>query len=246
MHKDDQNTPWTCNIFTIFPEIFPGSLGVSNIGKALEQNVWRLRTHNLLHFANRHGRIDDTIYGGGCGMLLRPDVFQRAFDAMSPRDQSLPCYYPSPRGDFLTQSEIEQISKGPGLNILCGRYEGIDQRIIEHYHMREFSIGDFVLLGGEVAALALTEATVRLLPGIVAKNESILHDSFQNGLLEHNLYTRPFNFLGQTPPEWLLSGNHQEIERMRLEESQRITRERRPQMWKIYQKHQERERETSE
>ncbi|MDR2794365.1 MAG: tRNA (guanosine(37)-N1)-methyltransferase TrmD [Holosporaceae bacterium] len=225
---------WNANVFTIFPEAFPGNLGVSNIGKALAGNVWRLNLVDLKKFPVKSDRIDSIPYGGGSGMLLSPITFEMAYESISDNAKNCRKFYFSPRGRQLTQKNLDTISCSPGITLLCGRYEGVDQRILDHYDFEEISIGDFVLMGGEVAAMAIIEGCVRLLPGVVGEANSISGDSFQNGLLEYNQYTRPQTFHDRNVPEELLSGNHKEIRDFRLLQSKKITREKRPDLWMEY------------
>lgn len=225
---------WTACVFTVFPEIYPGSLGVSKLGKGLEDGVWNLNIIDLKKFGDKYDRIDDTPYGGGAGMVLRPDVMERAMDTLSNECLNLRRIYFSPRGKKITQRDFKTVSKSDGVCLLCGRYEGVDQRILDFYNFEEWSLGDFVLMGGDVVALAVIEGCVRLLPGIVQKEESIESDSFENGLLEHNQYTKPYNFNGLKVNDILLSGNHQKIDSFRLNESKAITQKLRPDLWREY------------
>lgn len=225
---------WQANVFTIFPEAFPGTLGVSVIGKALKRGDWNLNIIDLKKFPVKNDRIDSPPCGGGAGMILSPITFQKAFDTLPEQEQKKRKVYFSPRGRQLMQSDLEEISKSDGITMLCGRYEGVDQRILDHYQMEEVSLGDFVLMGGEVAALAILEGCVRLLPGVVGNRESISDDSFQNGLLEHDQYTLPQKFFDLPVPEVLLGGNHKKINEFRLEQAKTITRNRRPDLWNKY------------
>ncbi|MDR2681858.1 MAG: tRNA (guanosine(37)-N1)-methyltransferase TrmD [Holosporaceae bacterium] len=225
---------WCANVFTIFPEAFPGNLGVSNIGKALAANIWRLNLMDLKKFPAKSDRIDAIPYGGGSGMLLSPITFEIAYESLSNDAKLCKKIYFSPRGRQLQQKDLSAISHAPGITLLCGRYEGVDQRILDHYGFEEVSIGDFVLMGGEVAAMAIIEGCVRLLSGVVGEADSISSDSFQNGLLEHDQYTRPQTFRGLSVPEELLSGDHKKIREFRLQQSKKITREKRPDLWIEY------------
>lgn len=218
---------FAASIITLFPEAFPGTLGVSLIGKALREGAWSLDTVNLRDFGQGpHKNVDDTPAGGGAGMVLRADVAAAAIDSI-PRKQR-PIIYLSPRGEPLTQSMAEQWAAGPGLIIFCGRFEGLDERVIEARGMREIAVGDAVLAGGEAAALVLLEACVRLLPGVLGNDASIAEESFSDGLLEHPQYTRPRDWEGRAIPDVLLSGDHAKIEAWRRAERQRITAARRP------------------
>lgn len=225
---------WQANVFTIFPKAFPGNLGVSIIGKALSEEKWDLNIIDLKEFPFKSDRIDDTAYGGGVGMILSPITFAKAFDTLSDHQKKMPRFYLSPRGRQLNQQDIQSISKLEGVNLLCGRYEGVDQRILGSYLFQEISIGDFILLGGEVAAMTIIEACVRLLPNVVGNQDSIKYDSFQDFLLEHNQYTRPQIFNNISVPEVLLSGNHEKISKYQKEESKKITKNLRKDIWIKY------------
>jgi tRNA (guanine37-N1)-methyltransferase len=225
--------PWTATVLTIFPEMFPGPLGFSLAGRGLERDLWRLRAVDLRDFAtDRHRSVDDTPFGGGAGMIMRPDVVARAVDAAREAGASGPLVYLTPRGERLTQAIVREWTAGPGLVLLCGRYEGVDQRVIEARGFREVSIGDFVLSGGEIAAMAVIDACVRLLPGIVGDAVSLEEESFADGLLEYPQYTRPRVFEGREVPEVLLSGDHARIRRWRREQALAVTRQRRPDLLK--------------
>jgi tRNA (guanine37-N1)-methyltransferase len=225
---------WQANVFTIFPDAFPGNLGVSVIKKALEQKKWNLKLIDLKKFPVKSDRIDSVPYGGGAGMVLSPVTFEKAFNTLPKNEQKWKKFYFSPRGRPIKQSDLQEISRLPGVTMLCGRYEGVDQRIIDFYEMEEISAGDFVLLGGEVAAMMVIEGCVRLLPQVIGNDNSIGDDSFQNGLLEHNQYTKPDVFNGLPVPDVLLSGNHQKIAEFRLEQSKKITALRRNDLWIRY------------
>lgn len=225
--------PWTATVLTIFPEMFPGPLGFSLAGRGLERDLWRLRAVDLRDFAtDRHRSVDDTPFGGGAGMIMRPDVVARAVDAAREAGAPGPLVYLTPRGERLTQAIVREWTAGPGLVLLCGRYEGVDQRVIEARGFREVSIGDFVLSGGEIAAMAVIDACVRLLPGIVGDAVSLEEESFADGLLEYPQYTRPRVFEGREVPEVLLSGDHARIRRWRREQALAVTRQRRPDLLK--------------
>jgi tRNA (guanine37-N1)-methyltransferase len=229
---------WQANVFTIFPDAFPGSLGVSVIGKALKQKKWNLNTIDLKNFPIKDkstaDRIDSSPCGGGAGMILSPIVFEKAFSTLSENEKKWKKIYFSPRGRQIKQSDLQEFSQQPGITMLCGRYEGVDQRIIDFYEADEISVGDFVLLGGEVAAMMLIEGCVRLLPETVGNSNSICDDSFANYLLEHHQYTKPSVFNELSVPEILLSGDHQKIREFRLNQSHEITRQRRPDLWNKY------------
>lgn len=219
------------SVLTLFPEMFPGPLGLSLAGRALGE-VWHLDTHFIRDFAtDRHRTVDDTPAGGGPGMVMKADVLARAIDHASPAGDPRPRLYMSPRGRPLTQGFVRDLAAGPGAVILCGRFEGVDERLIAARGLTEISIGDYVLSGGELAALVLLDAVVRLLPGVMGHAESGTEESFETGLLEYPHYTRPQVFEGLTIPEILVSGDHQKIARWRRAEAERLTRERRPDLW---------------
>lgn len=216
-------------VLTLYPEMFPGALGLSLAGKALERGDWALEAVQIRDFASdRHRTIDDTPAGGGAGMVMRADILAKAIDAVAPPDDTRPKLLMSPRGRPLTQQRVRALAAGPGAVILCGRFEGVDQRIIEARGLEEVSIGDYILSGGEPAALVLLDAVVRLLPGVMGNAASGTEESFENGLLEHPHYTRPQDFEGRPIPEVLISGNHARIATWRRGEAERLTRERRP------------------
>ena len=227
--------PWHAKIITLFPEIFPGSLSASLVGRALENGLWRLDTLNLRDYAtDRHRSVDDTPFGGGAGMVLRPDVIDRAVMAAAADAPDLTKIVLTPRGLPLTQEAVRNLVAGAGVIILCGRFEGIDQRVIDHHNMMEISLGDFVLAGGEVAALALVEACVRLLPGVMGDPNSGREESYEQGLLEYPHYTRPADWQGLHVPEILLSGHHAQIGTWRQAQSEALTQSRRPDLWEKY------------
>jgi tRNA (guanine37-N1)-methyltransferase len=227
---------WRATILTLFPEMFPGPLGVSLAGKALASGLWALEARDIRDSAtDRHRSVDDTPAGGGPGMVLRADVLAAAIDGAngaadgSPRPKLLM----SPRGRPLTQSRVQALAAGPGALIVCGRFEGIDQRVIEARQLEEVSIGDYVLSGGEIAAMALIDACVRLLPGVMGKLASGADESFSDGLLEYPQYTRPQLFEGRPIPETLISGDHARVAAWRQAEAESLTRERRPDLWAL-------------
>lgn len=220
------------SVITLFPNLFPGPLGASVIGRGIEKGVWSLDTHFLRDYAHdKHRTVDDTPSGGGAGMVLRPDILAAALDAVAPPGDPRPKILMSPRGKPLTQARVRGLAAGPGAVIVCGRFEGIDQRVIDARLLEEISIGDYVLAGGEVAAMVLLEAVVRLLPGVLGAAESHADESFENGLLEYPQYTRPQSFEGREIPEILTSGDHGRVEKWRREQSEALTRERRPDLW---------------
>ena len=225
---------WQANVFTIFPEAFPGTLGVSLIGDALAQKKWDLNLIDLKKYPVKSDRIDSIPYGGGAGMILSPLTFEKAFETLSDSQKKMKKIYFSPRGRQMTQDDLQKLSQSDGVTMLCGRYEGVDQRILDYYEFEEISIGDFVLLGGETAAMTIIEGTVRLLPEIVGNNESIHTDSFQEPLLEYHQYTRPREFHSLEVPEVLLSGDHEKINEFRLKQSIELTKKRRPDVWAKY------------
>lgn len=216
-------------VLTIFPEMFPGPLGVSLAGRALADGLWSLDVRNIRDYAtDKHRSVDDTPAGGGAGMVMRADVLAAAIDAASPTDDPRPRLLMSPRGARLDQARFDALAKGPGVVLIAGRFEGVDERIIAARSLEEVSIGDFILSGGEIAALAALDAIVRLLPGVMGNERSAESESFADGLLEYPQYTRPQTFEGRPIPEVLLSGDHKRIEAWRRSEAERITAERRP------------------
>ena len=219
------------DIITLFPDLFPGPLGASVIGRGLADGLWSLKATQLRDFAtDRHRTVDDTPSGGGAGMVLKPDILASAIDAVG--DDGRPRILMSPRGRPLTQARVRALAAGPGAVIVCGRFEGVDQRVIEARNLEEISIGDYVLAGGEVAAMVLLEAVVRLIPGVLGAAESHADESFENGLLEYPHYTRPQVFEGREIPAVLTSGDHGKIEKWRRAESLELTRARRPDLLK--------------
>jgi tRNA (guanine37-N1)-methyltransferase len=225
-------SPWRASVITLFPEMFPGPLGHSLAGRALEEGRWRLEAVGLREFAlDRHRTVDDVPFGGGAGMVMRPDVVARAIDAARAREPDRPTVYLTPRGRRLTQRRVEALAAGPGVVILCGRFEGVDQRVIEARGLEELSLGDIVLAGGEPAAIALIDACVRLLPGVVGAPASLSEESFAGDLLEYPHYTRPQVWEGRAVPDVLISGHHARIRAWREEQAERVTRCRRPDLW---------------
>jgi len=223
---------WTARVLTLFPEVFPGPLGVSLAGKALEEGVWALEAVNIRDYAtDRHRTVDDMPFGGGPGMVMRADVVGAALEQAP---DCGPVLYLSPRGAPIDQALAKRLAGGPGVTLLCGRYEGIDQRVLDKHGVDEVSLGDFVLSGGEIAAMALIDACVRLLPGVLGAESSLEEESFAGGLLEYPHYTRPAEWQGLNVPEVLLSGHHEKIKAWRRAEAERLTRERRPDLWKRF------------
>jgi len=224
-------TPWRATVLTLFPEMFPGPLGVSLAGKALASGIWALEARDIRDSAtDRHRSVDDTPAGGGPGMVLRADILAAAIDATA-APPAMPRLLMSPRGRPLTQSSVRELAARPGALIVCGRFEGIDQRVIEARQLEEISIGDYVLSGGEIAAMALIDACVRLLPGVMGKAESGAEESFSDTLLEYPQYTRPQTFEGRPIPDILTSGDHAKVAAWRKAEAEALTRARRPDLW---------------
>jgi tRNA (guanine37-N1)-methyltransferase len=224
---------WRASILTIFPEMFPGPLATSLAGKALASGIWSLDTHDVRARAtDKHRTVDDTPAGGGPGMVMKADVLARALDSLPADDR--PRLLMSAHGTPLTQSRVSAVAHGAGAVIVCGRVEGVDERLVAARRLEEVSLGDFVLSGGEPAALALLDACVRLLPGVMGKEASGAEESFADGLLEYPQYTRPAEFEGQTIPEVLISGDHAKVKAWRRAEAERLTRERRPDLWAAY------------
>lgn len=250
--------PWRSQVLTIFPEMFPGPLGLSLAGKALERGLWALDVLDIRDFArDKHRSVDDTPFGGGAGMVMRPDVVDAALAAAAQRWQQepaqdparepgekpagdVPVIYLSPRGRLLTQDLVRELAAAPGVTLLCGRYEGVDQRVLDARGVLEVSVGDYILSGGEPAALVLMDAVVRLLPGVMGNEVSSGEESFGaegfEGLLEYPLYTRPAEWQGRTVPEVLTSGHHEKVRQWRKAQAEEITRTRRPDLWARYTK----------
>ncbi|OYX24764.1 MAG: tRNA (guanosine(37)-N1)-methyltransferase TrmD [Rhodobacterales bacterium 32-66-7] len=228
---------WEARVITLFPEAFPGILGLSLTGKALDTGLWRLEAIDLRSFGiGKHRTVDDTPAGGGAGMVLRPDVVDaalRAADSGLPRER-WPVIYLSPRGKPFDQATARRLAAGDGLTLLCGRFEGVDQRVLDQHEVEEISLGDFVLTGGEIAATALIDATVRLIPRVLGNQASTEEESFSEGLLEFPHYTRPTDWQGRRVPETLQSGHHANIATWRKAMAERLTKERRPDLWRAY------------
>ena len=226
---------WAATILTIQPDMFPGPLGISLSGKALAENAWSLETRDIRrHSTNRYGSVDDTPAGGGPGMVMRADIIAAAIDAVE--RNSRPLILMSPRGKPFTQARARELSQGPGAIFVCGRFEGIDQRVIEARQLEEISIGDYVLSGGELASMIVIDSVVRLLPGVVGASESLSEESFEQGLLEYPHYTRPQLWEGREIPETLMSGHHRKIRDWRLAQSLELTKTRRPDLWDAWQR----------
>lgn len=231
---DATRPPWHASVLTLFPEMFPGPLGLSLAGQALDAGLWKLTTHQIReHGLGRHRTVDDTPAGGGAGMVMRADVIAAAVDTARNADGAdIPLIYFTPRGERLTQRIAHELAEGPGVMLLAGRFEGVDQRVIEARHMREISIGDYVLSGGELPAMVLLDACIRLLPGVVGSAESLTHESFETGLLEYPLYTKPREWEGRSIPDVLLSGDHKKVAKWQEDEARHITALRRPDLLK--------------
>jgi tRNA (guanine37-N1)-methyltransferase len=229
-------TPWTVNVLTLFPEMFPGPLGHSLAGRALADGIWSLKATDIRGFAtDKHRTVDDTPFGGGASMVLRPDVVDAALESVKASEG--PAIYLSPRGKLFDQATARRLVAAPSVTLLCGRFEGIDQRVIEARKLEEISLGDFILSGGEPAAITVIDACVRLLPGVVGNTESLAEESFEQGLLEYPHYTRPQSWCGRAVPEVLLSGHHEKIRAWRLAQAEQVTRDRRPDLWDRYVAH---------
>ena len=248
-----ESAPWRATVLTIFPEMFPGPLGCSLAGRALEDGIWSLETVDIRGFArDKHGTVDDAPFGGGPGMVMRPDIVADALEAQmgstgaesagsksagsksaGSKSEGVVIYL-SPRGRALDQARVREIASGPSVTLLCGRFEGIDARVVDEFEIDEVSLGDFVLSGGEPAAIALLDACVRLLPGVLGQDESLAEESFERGLLEYPQYTRPQMWRDRAVPEILLSGHHEKVKAWRQDQAEKITRERRPDLWQRY------------
>jgi tRNA (guanine37-N1)-methyltransferase len=228
---------WTAQIITLFPNAFPGVLGESLTGRALQDGLWQLQTHDLRdHGIGKHRNVDDTPAGGGAGMVLRPDVLESAITtARQTAKGVMPLVYLSPRGRKFDQQMAQSWARADGVTLLCGRFEGVDERVIQHFGMIEVSLGDFVLTGGEIAAQAMIDATIRLLPGVLGNAESAVEESHASGLLEHPQFTKPAIWQGHAIPDVLMSGNHAKIAAWRRLMSEQITQARRPDLWAAYQ-----------
>jgi len=230
----DERTPFAVHVLTLFPGMFPGPVGHSLAGRALRDGLWSLETVDIRGFArDKHGSVDDTPFGGGAGMVMRPDVVGDALAAIS--HTGTPLIYLSPRGRLLDQARVRALASGPGMSLLCGRFEGVDERVLEAHEIEELSLGDFVLSGGEAAAIALIDAAVRLLPGVVNHPQGLADESFEIGLLEYPQYTRPRVWRDRAVPAVLLSGHHDRIREWRRAEAERVTRARRRDLWERYQ-----------
>jgi len=222
-------------IFTLYPDLFPGPLGEGLYGKALSKKIWDLKVTNIRNYASdKHKTVDDTTFGGGSGMLIKPDVVAKSLDENIPDGEKI--FYLTPKGNLFNQNTAKELSKEKSINLICGHFEGIDQRVIESRKIKELSIGDFVLSGGETAAFVILDAVLRLIPGVIGNKNSITEESFENGLLEYPQYTKPQIWEKNSVPEVLLSGDHAKIKDWRLSQSEAITRDRRPDLWQKYKK----------
>ena len=223
---------WTANILTLFPDLYPGPLGSSILGEARKNGKWKLNITDLKQFAEKNKRVDDTPFGGGPGMVIKPDVIDRAL--LSLKSNDFPIYYLSPRGVKLDNQISNSISKLNGITLLCGKYEGVDERVIKHYNMIEISIGDYILSGGDLAAMVLIDSVVRCLPNVLGNPLTLNEESFTNHLLEYPLYTQPREWKNYKVPDVLLSGDHKKIKNWKIKQSEDITMKRRPDLWKKY------------
>ena len=229
------NPIWKATVLTLFPEMFPGPLAHSLAGQGLAAGAWALEAVDIRDFAEgRHRSVDDAPFGGGPGMVMRPDVVARAIESARHAEPALKLIYLTPRGRPFDQATARELAAGAGVTLLCGRYEGLDERVLDEYRPAEISLGDFVLSGGEAAAIALIDACVRLLPGVVGKQESLAEESFEAGLLEYPQFTRPQVWQGRAVPDVLVSGHHEKVRAWRRERAEQITRERRPDLWARY------------
>ena len=223
---------WTANILTLFPDLYPGPLGSSILGEARKNGKWKLNITDLKQFAEKNKRVDDTPFGGGPGMVIKPDVIDRAL--LSLKSNDFPIYYLSPRGVKLDNQISNSISKLNGITLLCGKYEGVDERVIKHYNMIEISIGDYILSGGDLAAMVLIDSVVRCLPNVLGNPLTLNEETFTNYLLEYPLYTQPREWKNYKVPDVLLSGDHKKIKNWKIKQSEDITMKRRPDLWKKY------------
>ena len=223
---------WTANILTLFPDLYPGPLGSSILGEARKNGKWKLNVRDLKKFAEKNKRVDDTPFGGGPGMGIKPDVIDRAL--LSLKSNDFPIYYLSPRGVKLDNQISSSISKLNGITLLCGKYEGVDERVIKHYNMIEISIGDYILSGGDLAAMVLIDSVVRCLPNVLGNPLTLNEETFTNHLLEYPLYTQPREWKNYKVPDVLLSGDHKKIKNWKIKQSEDITMKRRPDLWKKY------------
>jgi len=230
--ETDRKPVWTATALTLFPEMFPGPLGQSLAGRGLAEGIWSLDAVDIRGFAtDKHRTVDDSPFGGGAGMVMRPDVVDAAIRG---KRGPGPLIYFTPRGRLLTQARVRELAAEPGVTLLCGRFEGVDQRVLDAHEAEEISLGDFVLSGGELAALMLMDAVVRLLPGVTGNQESLEDESFERGLLEYPHYTRPKDWQGRSVPDVLVSGHHENVRLWRQRQAEDATRQRRPDLWDAY------------
>ncbi len=228
--------PWCAHVLTLSPEVFPGPLGTALAGRSLDSGLWRLETVDIRRFArDKHGTVDDHPFGGGAGMVMRADVLAAAIDSVQPAAGDVPRFLLSPRGAPLAQDRVKELANGPGILLVCGRFEGVDERVLEGRGVAELSVGDYVLSGGEIAAMAVIDACVRLLPGVVGRPASLVEESFEDDLLEYPHYTRPRLFEGRAVPEVLLSGDHAAVDAWRRAQAEQVTRTRRADLWARHQ-----------
>lgn len=226
---------WNATVLSLFPEMFPGTLGLSLSGKALKNGIWSLKTINIRDYAdNKNGKVDDVPFGGGPGMVIKPDVLDRALNSVA--DEKGPRIYLSPRGKFFDQEFAKDLSKEKGAVFICGRYEGVDERFLIKNDIIELSVGDYILSGGEVGAQTILDATIRLLPDVIGNSEGLVDESFENNLLEYPLYTQPRNWQSMNVPDVLLSGDHKKIKDWKIKQAEEITKLNRPDLWSKYMK----------
>ena len=223
---------WKANILTLLPKAYPGLLGMSVVGRALNNKIWDINLVDIKKFSCENNKVDDPPFGGGPGMVLRPDVLDRAISSVP--DYDLPKYYLSPRGEKFDQKMAIKLSKQRGGTFICGRYEGIDQRFIDHHRLIEISVGDYILSGGDLALMVILDTVIRLIPGVIGNKDGLLEETFNNNLLEYPLYTQPREWKNLKVPEILLSGNHNKIKDWKIKQSESITKKKRPDFWKKY------------
>ena len=223
---------WKANILTMLPEAYPGLLGLSIVGRALSKKLWNMNIIDIKTFSKKHSRVDDSPFGGGSGMIMRPDVLDDALGSLS--DKNFPKYYLTPKGEKFDQEMALKLSSQKGGTFVCGRYEGIDQRVIDHHRLIEISIGDYILSGGDVGLMVILDSIVRLIPGVIGNKEGLKEETFNNYLLEYPLYTQPREWNKESVPKILLSGNHSKIKDWKIKQSETITKKKRPDLWKKY------------
>ena len=223
---------WKANILTLLPMAYPGLLGMSIVGKALRKKLWNMKIVDIRQFSNKNGKVDDAPFGGGSGMVMRPDVLDRAILSVS--DDNFPKYYLSPRGSMFDQTMALKLSSEKGGTFICGRFEGIDQRVIDHHKLIEISIGDYILSGGDLGLMVILDSIIRLIPGVIGNKDGLQEETFNNNLLEYPLYTQPRLWKSYKVPDVLLSGNHKKIKDWKINQSESITEKKRPDFWKKY------------